>query len=201
MTGASLIGLAGCGLVLVCFTLSAARARRLSLPLRGGLVIAGIVVASVPIDALPLAGYIRGLTGDLSITTWLLLAAFALSNLFDRDWYRRGEFMILMFLILVGGLTLYPFALGLTYWDPYTLGYDSRAFLVVLLAFALWAAYRELYLVALCLTISVLAHSLGLMESRNLWDYLIDPWITFYALGLVLKSWARKSNDLSPSKR
>jgi hypothetical protein len=92
-----------------------------------------------------------------------------------------------MFLVLIGGLVLYPFALGLTYFDPYALGYDSRAFLVVLFSFALWAVYRGYGLITVCLTASVLAHSLGILESRNLWDYLIDPWLTIYAAVTVAR--------------
>jgi len=91
--------------------------------------------------------------------------------------------------VLSGGVFLYPMALGLTYFDPYTLGYGSRPFLVVLFVLALWAVQRELYLVALCLCASVLAHSMGLLESRNLWDYLLDVWVVLYAMGFLFWWW------------
>jgi hypothetical protein len=33
---------------------------------------------------------------------------------------------------------------------------------------------------------ALLAWSLGLLESGNLWDYLLDPWLSIYALAYVV---------------
>jgi hypothetical protein len=46
-------------------------------------------------------------------------------------------------------------------------------------AVAMFLRYRIL---GLCLAFSVLAHLLVLHESRNLWDYLIDPWLLIAAI-------------------
>ena len=82
----------------------------------------------------------------------------------------------------VAGLALYPMTLGVTRFDPYALGYGSRVFELALLAVALVAWYLNLHLIVLCVTLGIGAYLLGLMESRNLWDYLIDAPITIYAL-------------------
>lgn len=187
----SLIGLAGCGLFPASVVLSASKLRRTTWMVRGSILLGLMVVAFIPVRGLPLAGYVRGLTGDFSITTWILLVAVCVSRVTDRELYSARSKTVLMFLVLVGGVLLYPMTLGLTYLDPYTLGYDSRPFLVVLFVLALWAVQKELYLIALCLSGSVLAHTMGILESRNLWDYLIDVWVVLYAVGFLSWWWTR----------
>lgn len=179
----SLFGLTGCALLLASLVLALLHARRLPVIPRAGLLLGTVLVAFLPIGGLPLTGYVRGLIGDFSITTCILLGAYCGSQVLDRDAYHPRSLSLLLLLASAAGLVLYPFALGLTYFDPYTLGYDSRLFLTGVFCLALWAVYREHYLVAVCLTAGVLAHSLGVLESRNLWDHLLDPWLTLYALG------------------
>jgi hypothetical protein len=139
-------------------------------------------LAFVPLHGLPLAGYVRGLVGDLSVTTLALLSMASVSQLINRDLYSKRSFTLLMILALAGGLLLYPLALGLGTFDPYGLGYGSKGFVAVLLAVTLAVAYFDFPLVALCLTAAALGYSLRIYESRNLWDYLIDPLLTLYAL-------------------
>lgn len=189
ITLASLVGLAGCGLVPANIVLSVSRVQRFHKALRGGLLLGLMIAAFVPVGGLPLAGYLRGLTGDFSITTWILLGGACLSRVMDRELGSFRSKAVLMFLVATGGVFLYPMALGLTFFDPYILGLSSRTFLVVLFVLALWAVRRELYFINLCLSASVLAHTMELLESRNLWDYLIDPWVTLYAFGFLMWWW------------
>jgi hypothetical protein len=119
----------------------------------------------------------------------MLLGGACLSKVMDRVLYSFRSKAVFMFLIATGGVFLYPMTLGLTAFDPYILGFGSRPFLVVLFVLALWAVRRELYFINLCLSASVLAHTMGLLESRNLWDYLIDPWVTLYAFGFLTRWW------------
>ena len=194
----SLIGLAGCGLLPASVVVSTVKLGRFPSKVRGLILLAMLVLALVPIRGLPLAGYVRGLTGDISITTWILLVGASVSHVTDRELYSARSKRVLMFLVLAGGVFLYPMALGLTYFDPYTLGYGSRPFLVVLFVFALWAVRKELSLIALCLSASVLAHLMGLLESRNLWDYLIDPWLVLYATGFLFWWWRTRLRRRKP---
>jgi hypothetical protein len=83
-----------------------------------------------------------------------------------------------------GGLAFYPAALGLTNSDPYAWGYDSPL-LVALFVLSLVAVFYERFLPALCMTGAVAAFTLGIYESTNLWDYLVDPFLTVYALGWI----------------
>jgi hypothetical protein len=87
---------------------------------------------------------------------------------------------------------LYPFALGLTYFDPYALGYGSVEFLTALLVVTLAAWRARLNLIVLVAAAAGLAFLAGAYESRNLWDYLIDPLVSFYALARLLAGLRRR---------
>jgi hypothetical protein len=87
-----------------------------------------------------------------------------------------------MLLFGIGGLLFYPPALGLTKSDPYVWGYDSPLLWVVLLGLSLAAVFYDRYLLAFCITAAVASHAIGLYDSTNLWDYLLDPLLTVFAL-------------------
>ncbi len=188
ITPSSVVGIAGCALLVVLFVLMAGRARHRSLRTRLVLLLVGIALSLWPIGGLPFAGYLRGFTGDLSVTTWILALSACIAVFTDKDLYRPLSVHALLLLIAAGALFLYPFALGLTYFDPYSLGYGSTALAVVLSLLCLAAWQLKLYLVLLCIIFAILAFLIGLYESSNLWDYLIDPWVSLYALFRISSS-------------
>ena len=196
ITSASIIGIAGCALLMIYFGLIACRARRQSFKIRAVLLLAGIVLALWPVGGLPLAGYLRGFTGDLSVTTLILTLSACISIFVDKEIFRQSSLTALLFLVVAGAQFLYPFALGLTNFDPYSLGYGSTAFAVVLSLLCLVAWYLDLYLVLLCVTLAIIAFLLGLFESNNLWDYLIDPWISLYASIRIIKGFLSSHSPL-----
>ncbi len=151
------------------------------------LVSAVAIAAIVPLDGLPAAAYVRGVIGDLSITSLVLLMLFILRPMLG--WHSSGTRadFTLQILITVAALGLYPMALGLGYFDPYRLGYGNLWFLSVLLVVALAACFRQLPLVALCIALAVLAWDIGWYESSNLWDYLLDPLLSIYAISAVMR--------------
>jgi ATP/ADP translocase len=83
-------------------------------------------------------------------------------------------------------------ALGAGVFDPYRLGYGNPQFVAVLLLFALFAWYLESALIASCIALAMFAWSVGWYESDNIWDYLLDPFVSFYALAASLIYGARK---------
>lgn len=195
----ALIGLLGCALLFVNVIMTAVRSRRYSVTGRRILFVVASVVALWPVNGLPVAGYLRGITGDLSITTLTLLVATSISLCFDVEIYQPRGLFVLMLFVLGSGIVLYPSALGLTYFDAYELGYDSKTLAAVLFLVSLAAWYYECYLVVVCVSLGVLAYLIGMYESRNLWDYLIDPLITFYAaFWLVMKEIRRIFRVSSP---
>ncbi len=149
-------------------------------------LVLGLLVALWPLGTLPAAGYLRGIVGDLSVTTVLLLLWGLLRPIGGWPSPAPRSLLALQVLVAAGGLLLYPLALGLGAPDPYRLGYASPGFLAALFLLALVAWLRGWNLVGVCLSLAVLAWAVGAGESRNLWDYLIDPLVSAYALGALL---------------
>ena len=144
------------------------------------------VVMLIPFSGFPLAAYVRGTTGDLSITTMVLLWCALL-----RPWpvcvaadvkHRHVLFM----LISLAALALYPMALGYGAFDPYRLGYGNGQMVTALFLVSLAAWFWKHYLIAYCIALAALAWAIGWYESGNLWDYLLDPFVSVYALAAIM---------------
>ena len=188
LAGLSLAVAALCGMALA----------RLGLSRRASLAATGLVVLvmMLPFGALPPAGYLRGMVGDLCLTSLVLVAdAYARRlGLVPVPEARRRAGLLVVLVIAAGAL--YPLALGAGAYDPYRLGYGDPWFLGLLLALALAAVARRESLLALVIALAVLGWAAGAYESGNLWDYLIDPWLALYAAfsGLASTvSWLRRS--------
>jgi hypothetical protein len=155
------------------------------------LAAAGALAAIAPLGGLPLAGHLRGVVGDLSLTTLLLLLIGLWRGFRGLGSVSPRETLGLQVLVAAGGLLLYPLTLGLGPFDPYRPGYGNHWMLLVLLAIVLVAWLLELPLIAWCVSLGVLAWSVGWYESRNLWDYLIDPLVAAWGLGALAIRGAR----------
>ena len=170
---------------IVAVTLRVGHARKRTPIQRIVLAAIGLAIAYFPLGALHFAGYLRGLVGDLSILTTTVVLVFLLSELLDTNLYKTIEETQLLSVVLVMAIFLYPMALGLSSFDPYTLGYGGLWLVGPLLVLVIVAWYWEYYLIVGCLVTAVGAHALDVLESRNLWDYLVDPWIASIALVLL----------------
>jgi hypothetical protein len=146
-----------------------------------------VAVPLVPLPEMPAAGYLRGMIGDLSATTTLLLAHHLLRPVLRLPAIGEGSRVALQALVATAGLVLYPLTLGFGGADPYRVGFAHAGFVFTLLLLALGAWYARLHLVASCLAIGVAAWAAGALESRNLWDYLLDPLVTAWALGALAR--------------
>jgi hypothetical protein len=142
------------------------------------------VLILIPFEAMPVVAYLRGMTGDLSITTLVLLCSTML-----RPWCgtaQAGQRFALLGLIAITSIVFYPMALGVGAYDPYQLGYGNWPFVVVLLFLALASWLRGYLIITLCIALATLAWAVGWYESDNLWDYLIDPFAAIYALAAIM---------------
>jgi hypothetical protein len=186
-----LIGLAGAAVVVAAVVVAAGR--MLGLRRSGLAVLAGAsaIAALVPIGALPVAGLLRGVVGDLSLTTLVLLLRGVAREIRGGDPADPRTTLTLQGLVMVAGVVLYPLALGLGAWDPYRLGYGDPWLLATLLAVALAALVLDAPLVTFCTALAVVAWGLGAYESRNLWDCLIDPLVFVWAASALLLRGAR----------
>lgn len=140
----------------------------------------------IPFGELPFAAYLRGVTGDLSITTLVLIWCALLAPGFACGGNDANSRRALLTLVALAALPLYPLSLGLTAFDPYRLGYADSQFVAALLLAALAAWFWKQHLIASCISLATLAWTIGWYESGNLWDYLLDPWVAIYALSVIM---------------
>ncbi|GAB4121338.1 MAG: hypothetical protein Fur0040_01310 [Sideroxydans sp.] len=177
-------GLTGSALVWLWLAQHVPLARRLHGVRRVGWALAVYGLVMLPLAGLSLAGWLRGLIGDLSLPSLLLLGASVYARVRGRTeplWDGRERFALMVSIALLA-LLLYPFALGLGPLDPYRAGYGSAGLLLMLALLALWAMRRGLTLLPLALAVAVAAWSIGWGESTNLWDYVLDAPLAVYAL-------------------
>ena len=181
--------LTGLTMVLLClaFATVVLPMARLTLAVRLLIIIGITLLVLLPLPDYPGWYYLRSFFGDCSITALLFYAAILLRQNFSWQLYQQNELLLLQRMALVAALMLYPFALGLTQFDSYQLGYDNPWQLAVLFLVSLFCWYRKYYFLTLTITAAVVAWSLQLLESRNLWDYLIDPAL----LLIVILTWVR----------
>ena len=164
---------------------------------RLALLLSAIAIAVlIPLGGLPLAAYVRGWMGDLSISSLVLLLMAVWRKLAGAPitpspcggglgWGNERDNYVFLFFISLAALFLYPMALGIGYFDPYKLGYGGPWLLGGLLLLAL-ACFRRFPLIALAIALAVFAWGVGWYESGNLWDYLLDPLLAIYAIGALL---------------
>ena len=157
--------------VLVCFVIA-------------NLMFWPIFTLVLPLE-LPLAAYVRGFTGELSITSMLLLwtAYFSPKQITLPTPIRTWMALV--------AIAFYPFALGVGMLDPYAWGYGSIALLAAVIATALIALLMGSNRIAIILAIAILAWAAGWHESANLWDYVLDPFLGFWAIGSLIQSAVR----------
>ena len=145
-------------------------------------LLASLGVLILPFDGVPVFYYMRGYIGELSITSSLFFGAYVVRKQFAGKPYQAAEVRFLLLTVLCLGLLLYPLSLGLGQFDPYRLGYHPYALLIVLFLFALCCWYKGYYFLLLVLTSVVAGFSLGLLESNNLWDYLLDAVLWLFCI-------------------
>jgi hypothetical protein len=168
--------------------------------LRAILPAAVFVLTLIPFGGMPVAAYIRGMTGDLSITALVLLWGALLRPWCDcRESQARHRFALLVLMACIAPV-FYPMALGAGMLDPYRLGYGDPQFVTALLLLALLAWYLKSGLIALCIALATLAWAAGWYESGNLWDYLLDPFVSVYALAAVMMRLAGMGKKLHLSR-
>lgn len=180
-----LTGLMTSALLIAVAVLQLPRIQRLPSRYLALLSAATLVLSLIPFGTLPAAAYVRGIVGDLSIPTLVLMLTALLRHHYVVVADRQLRHLYLV--LAVAAVCLYPLALGVGLYDPYRLGYNDMMFIATVLLFAIAALLIREDLVALCLTLATLAWSLGWYESTNLWDYLIDPLVAVYAIGALLK--------------
>ena len=156
--------------------------------------VAFFVALWFPVGAahLPVLAYIRGISSDLSITL-LMLAFVGLCHRFlGTPAVAVRERSAVFIAVAAAALFLYPLALGWGNWDSYRPGWGSAGMWAILLMVSLFCWFKGLRLLPALVALALLAWTAGIMESGNLWDYLIDPWLVLWALSFVFLKCARR---------
>ena len=141
---------------------------------------------------LPLAAYVRGAIGDLSVVLTLLLWSSVLLP------SRLAPISFKLALALVS-LMFYPLALGLGMIDPYAWGYSSLGLLVAVLVFALVCGLAGWTKGVWIIAFAVMAWAGHWHESTNLWDYLLDPMLAIWAVIALVNTMQRRRRDKARS--
>ena len=153
-----------------------------------GLLLAAVLI---PWQGAPLLIYPRGVFGDLSVASLMLLSLAIAAR--GGDALRRcrvalGESRtMLLGMLVLFGLLLYPMALGFGMYDPYQMGYASMPFIIMLATFGAFAIWQRALLIAAFISLAMLTWRFGWYESDNLWDYLIDPLAAIYASAVFIR--------------
>ena len=199
MSANAILGLLGCGLASLAFVATAVRLRRLPVRARYSVMLAAALALFVPIGELSIAACVRGVTGDLSMSTLVLAGAACFAQLTGRTLIGLRDRQALCWLLALAAAFLYPFALGWTRFDPYALGFGSVEFITALLVITLASWRARLNLIVIVVVVAALPFLAGAYESRNLWDYLIDPLVSVYALIRLLAPRFAYTGPLSQS--
>lgn len=144
-----------------------------------------LLAVSIPIGSIPVAQITRGIFGDMSITTMVMLGYFLIFPTTSRA--KSNQLFIL---VIITGILFYPAALGIGMTDPYQWGFlnayrgltTPMLFLAALVAIMLAAARMGNDIILWCIALAMGAFMLGAMESKNIWDYLIDPLLLTFGL-------------------
>lgn len=137
----------------------------------------------MPVGAaqLPLLAYVRGVTSDLSVTLFIVAVWSIHRHFRSTGRPAERELLGLYAAVLLASVVLYPTALGLGDWDAYRTGWGDAGLLAALMLVAGIGLWAGLWFFPAVIALALLAWTAGLFESTNLWDYLMDPWLTVLA--------------------
>jgi len=140
---------------------------------RYGAVLISFFALRFPIGGWSLFAWIRTLEPNPSVTVTALLLVALGSRLSGKALFRREDWHGTWIFGAVATLVLYPMGLGLTRIDPYAWGWSPMLPLVVTAGATLLLFRGNRFGIVLILTLA--CSVLGLQESTNFWDTLIDP--------------------------
>ena len=155
-----------------------------------GSAIVSVGILAVPVGGLPVARWLAGIVDHWSVTMVALFGVNVVRLFFGFEIFRRRDWLAAEIFGAAAGVLLYPMALGLGSMDPYGLGwYFGPLFVAVALVtvILLWNQNRF----GLVLTLAMACWLLGVPESRNYWDSLIDPIYFLLSVGALLIRWGR----------
>jgi len=161
-------------------------------------LLASLVLFVIPISGWTLAAWLRVLEPNPSVGLTVLLLIALTSRLTGQPLFRRQDWNAAWIFGAVAALVLYPMGLGLTGIDPYTWGWGSVLPLTVMASTTLLLLRGNRFGIVLLLPFA--GWVLGIQESTNFWNTLLDPFYGAAALILTANLILRRCSPLtSPS--
>lgn len=160
---------------------------RIPVRFRGLLLMVALIVGIIPLPTgLSLAGYLRGVTDELSITAmvWMLAGTGLRLGWLQPESNACSWQLYSVFAVL--GVLLYPASMGVGMLDTYGWGYSPRLLIALIGVLTLALLLLGNRLGVLMLTLATLAFTLDIKASDNYWDYLIDPFVVLYSIGVLV---------------
>ena len=150
-----------------------------------GVLLGCCIVAAIPFRGLRPAGWLLGVMPGCSIPLLVLLLHGCLKACEGPPLLNPSGLRTVAWFGIATGLILYPGSLGWGSWDPYAAGWGARWLFAVVgtLAAACLLVRNGLGIVLLA---AITAWHLGILESRNYWDYLVDPMLLLVCLPLAI---------------
>jgi hypothetical protein len=146
-----------------------------------------VAMVLIPWNGHPAVFYVRGITGDLSISSLVLLCIlYGRVLMWPTGLHQpiRGQ---VGWVLLAIQVPLTHSVLGYWQYDLYGLGYEPQWLLIGAGLLMLWA-WRTQPALAIAWLIGVISFACGMTPSRNLWDALFDLYMGFAAVGIAVTS-------------
>jgi hypothetical protein len=174
------------GLLWIAGRLAPGRERAQARPLAIALGAVALGLTLLPLGDFTLWRWVMSAHANPSVLFVGFLAAYVGTRLSGRVWLSLGERRTAYVLGFAIGLVLYVSATGFFGPDLYAAAWESR--LVVVVTGALAAALIVSGNRVGILLLAALGASMGdVLESDNVWDYLIDPAFWFLSVGGLLR--------------
>jgi len=148
-----------------------------------GSLLLALIVLSIPVPSTGWNGFawVRVLEPNPSFTLTALLGIALWERISHKRIFRTGDWNAAWIFGTASALLLYPMGLGLTLLDPYSWGWWPRIPILIAVAAAMLILRGSRFGILLLLPFA--GFLIGLQESTNFWDAVIDP---FYAIFSIL---------------
>jgi len=175
--------LLGPTLLMAAFVVATVYSKRFGI--RVSAAICGAAITFLPAGPTTLGKFFLGTFGPVSAATLVIVAGYLHAVIIGAT-YRTSRAMLVC--LGVVGLVFYPLTYGFSDFDPYDLGYRGLTIPALMLAFVLVGWIAKSVDILCWIFIAALLYALGSYDSNNLWDYLIFPTDSIYAVGALVMS-------------
>ena len=157
-------------------------------------VLISVLIVVIPVGGLPLARWMISFNANFSIPLTAILFCKITENSFGVKLMDKNALLTCWIFSLTAGVILYPMALGLGRFDPYQAGWGFSWLFVVLCGVTILLLIIKNRF-AVVLMAAIFAYNLHLLESTNLWDYLVDPFMVVVSCIALISGLLRKRSN------